>query len=113
MYLTNYGRSTYRIIIAFFVWNILWSLIYYIPYKYFDISELQSSAFLDVQNMNYPTAALQSTLFPLLVVLYPDILGISNNFFWTFCVLVHLFGCYILLAAFIARFENMVNSLSP
>lgn len=106
--LTNYGRSTSGILIAYLAWTIVFTVTYFI----FATPDL-NDGFISI------TISILVTLFQTMISgFYPDFLitiVINPEFqlIWTLVTCTHLVGSYLLLAALVARFSILLNSLSP
>lgn len=106
--LTNYGRTTSGILIAYLVWTMVFTTIYYI----FATPSL-NDGFIDVI-ISISLILLQTAISGF----YPDFLIASEinpefQLIWMLVVCIHLIGSYFLLATLVARFSVLLNSLSP
>ena len=106
--LTNYGRRTGGILITYLTWTIVFALIY----SKFTTPNVNGGLMDIIIN-------ILVTLFQTMISgFYPDFLitnSINTEFqlIWILVMCIHLIGSYLLLAALVARFSILLNSLSP
>lgn len=106
--LTNYGRSTSGILIAYLVWTLVFTIIYF-TFAILSVNEGVMST-----SINFLVTLFQT----MISGFYPDFLitiAVNQEFqlIWTLVTCTHLIGSYLLLAALVSRFSILLNSLSP
>jgi len=108
--LTDYGSSTKRVVIVFFVWNILWAFIYQflLPLQPGPILAGTNTMVLDTPNII--TAVMQTNL---MVFSITDVATRNLDYPALIFVTVQIVVGYFILAALITRLGIMFQNLSP
>jgi len=108
--LTDYGSSTKRVILVFFVWNIFWAFIYQfiLPLQPGPILAETNTTILNTSNII--TAVMQTNLMMFSIT---DLATNNLDYPALICVTVHIVIGYFILAALITRLGIMFQNLSP